>query len=151
MKRIFYCAAAIFVMLPAAVQAQDLPVPVPEEAIEPVQAEAEVPQEAAVEVEEKTAEAKAAESLIVFFSGLERAVDSAEGDCQKISDAMRDYYESHKGWISGLDYSTTSVDAQTIEALHVKAIEFGKKLSACYDQESIPEQLHRYAGLGEEW
>lgn len=157
MKRIFFSAAAIFMIFPALSEAQDLPVPAQEQAVETVKPAA-ITEETAVETTEtpvqapeKTAEMKAAEELMTFFNGLEQAVDAAEGDCQKISDAMSIYYESHKGWISGLDYSVTNVDEQTIETLHQKAVEFGKKLSACYDQESIPEQLHRYAGLGEEW
>ena len=164
MKSFISILSALFLaLMPAICSAQDIPVPA-EESVNPTEnsvlsAEtSEIPETAAENAEqqatetvEKTPKMLASEQLIQFFSGLEQAVQDANGDCQKISDAIKSYYESHQEWISGLDYATTSVDTQTIDIIHNKAVEFGKKLSACYDQKSIPEMLHRYAGLGEEW
>ena len=90
-----------------------------------------------------------AQQLITFFDGLDAAVSAHSGDCQAMSDAFREYCNTHGEWIRSLDYATTNIDMQTIQVIHEKSIEFGKKLSVCYEQNSIPELLRRYAGLGE--
>lgn len=89
-----------------------------------------------------------AAQLIAFFDGLEKA---AQGDnCEAISNAIRAYCQSHQEWIDSLDYASGNVDAATIQTIHEKAMSFGKTLSACYDEKSIPALLRRYAGLGNE-
>lgn len=135
-------------LIPMISSAQDLPVPAEETGV--TQAEASVSGEVPEEPQ-KAPEMLAAEELIAFFEGLEAAVQAANGDCLAMSDAMHKYYQSHSEWISNLDYASVNVDAQTIDIIHNKAIEFGKMLSVCYDQKSIPQQLRKYAGLGEEW
>ena len=147
--------------------AQDIPVPAEESQApaEESQAPAEVSQVPAEEAqpaetaaseqnandaaqEKPSQETQNAAQLIAFFDGLEKA---AQGDnCEVISNAIRDYCQSHQDWINSLDYASGNVDAATIQAIHEKAMSFGKKLSACYDEKSIPALLRRYAGLGNE-
>ena len=86
--------------------------------------------------------------LMAFFDGLDNAVQG--DDCEAISNAIREYCQSHQDWINSLDYVSGNVNAQTIQAIHEKAMTFGKKLSVCYDEKSIPALLRRYAGLGNE-
>ena len=96
--------------------------------------------------DQKAAQAQQlATELIAFFEGLDKAVSEKNGDCPAVSDALRDYYTAHKDWIDSLDYATVDIDAQTVDTIHNMAIELGKKLSACYDQKSIPELLRRFS------
>ena len=86
-----------------------------------------------------------ATELIAFFEGLDKAVSEKSGDCPAVSDALRDYYTAHKEWIDSLDFASADIDAQTVDTIHNMAIELGKKLSACYDQKTIPELLKRFS------
>lgn len=88
---------------------------------------------------------KLAAELIAFFEGLDKAVSEKSGDCPAVSDALRDYYAAHKEWIDSLDYVSVDIDAQAVDTIHNMAIELGKKLSACYDQKTIPELLKRFS------
>ena len=88
---------------------------------------------------------KLAAELIAFFEGLDKAVSDKSGDCPAVSDALRDYYAAHKEWIDSLDYVSVDIDAQAVDTIHNMAIELGKKLSACYDQKTIPELLKRFS------
>ncbi|MBR4985385.1 MAG: hypothetical protein IKY83_06580 [Proteobacteria bacterium] len=94
----------------------------------------------------KTAQARLlATQMIDFFDGLDRAISEHDGDCPAVSDALRDYYTAHQDWIHTLDYASVDIDAQTVDEIHARAIDLGKKLSACYDQKTIPELLKRFS------
>lgn len=106
---------------------------------------------AAVPETDKSEKSETARQMLAFFDGMIAAVDAQTGNCEAMSKALQTYYHEHQAWISSLDYATGNLDAETMAAVHEKAVAFGKKLSVCYDQKSIPSQLHRYAGMGEEF
>jgi hypothetical protein len=106
---------------------------------------------AAVLETDKSEKSETARQMLAFFDGMIAAVDAQTGNCEAMSKALQNYYHEHQAWISSLDYATGNLDAETMAAVHEKAVAFGKKLSVCYDQKSIPAQLHRYAGMGEEF
>ncbi len=109
--------------------------------------EANVPKEAPSAESQERKTATIGEQLVTFFEGLDAAV-STETDCSRISAAITVYCEKHSSWISSLDYATGNVDDETTAQIHAMALEFGKKLSSCYEEASIPTLLRRYAGMG---
>ena len=139
MKINFFIPGVICLALCAAhAQAQPLPEP---PAAEEIAAPAT---DAANDLKAEQSQKLAAE-LIAFFEGLDKAVSEKSGDCSAVSDALRDYYAAHKEWIDSLDYVSVDIDAQAVDTIHNMAIELGKKLSACYDQKTIPELLKRFS------
>lgn len=139
MKINFFIPGVICLTLFAAhAQAQPLPEP---PAAEEIAAPAT---DAANDLKAEQSQKLAAE-LIAFFEGLDKAVSEKSGDCPAVSDALRDYYAAHKEWIDSLDYVSVDIDAQAVDTIHNMAIELGKKLSACYDQKTIPELLKRFS------
>ncbi|MBQ4360866.1 MAG: hypothetical protein II767_11485 [Proteobacteria bacterium] len=139
MKINFFIPGVICLALFAAhAQAQSLPEP---PAAEEIAAPAT---DAANDLKAEQSQKLAAE-LIAFFEGLDKAVSDKSGDCPAVSDALRDYYAAHKEWIDSLDYVSVDIDAQAVDTIHNMAIELGKKLSACYDQKTIPELLKRFS------
>lgn len=139
MKINFFIPGVICLALFAAhAQAQPLPEP---PAAEEIAAPAT---DAANDLKAEQSQKLAAE-LIAFFEGLDKAVSEKSGDCPAVSDALRDYYAAHKEWIDSLDYVSIDIDAQAVDTIHNMAIELGKKLSACYDQKTIPELLKRFS------
>ena len=139
MKINFFIPGVICLALFAAhAQAQPLPEP---PAAEEIAAPAT---DAANDLKAEQSQKLAAE-LIAFFDGLDKAVSDKSGDCPAVSDALRDYYAAHKEWIDSLDYVSVDIDAQAVDTIHNMAIELGKKLSACYDQKTIPELLKRFS------
>lgn len=139
MKINFFIPGVICLALFAAhAQAQPLPEP---PAAEEIAAPAT---DAANDLKAEQSQKLAAE-LIAFFEGLDKAVSDKSGDCPAVSDALRDYYAAHKEWIDSLDYVSVDIDAQAVDTIHNMAIELGKKLSACYDQKTIPELLKRFS------
>lgn len=139
MKINFFIPGVICLALFAAhAQAQPLPEP---PAAEEIAAPAT---DAANDLKAEQSQKLAAE-LIAFFDGLDKAVSEKSGDCPAVSDALRDYYAAHKEWIDSLDYVSVDIDAQAVDTIHNMAIELGKKLSACYDQKTIPELLKRFS------
>lgn len=139
MKINFFIPGVICLALFAAhAQAQPLPEP---PAAEEIAAPAT---DAANDLKAEQSQKLAAE-LIAFFEGLDKAVSEKSGDCPAVSDALRDYYAAHKEWIDSLDYVSVDIDAQAVDTIHNMAIELGKKLSACYDQKTIPELLKRFS------
>ena len=139
MKINFFIPGVICLALFAAhAQAQPLPEP---PAAEEIAAPAT---DAANDLKAEQSQKLAAER-IAFFEGLDKAVSEKSGDCPAVSDALRDYYAAHKEWIDSLDYVSVDIDAQAVDTIHNMAIELGKKLSACYDQKTIPELLKRFS------
>ena len=139
MKINFFIPGVICLALFAAhAQAQPLPEP---PAAEEIAAPAT---DAANDLKAEQSQKLAAE-LIAFFEGLDKAISDKSGDCPAVSDALRDYYAAHKEWIDSLDYVSVDIDAQAVDTIHNMAIELGKKLSACYDQKTIPELLKRFS------
>ena len=139
MKINFFIPGVICLALFAAhAQAQPLPEP---PAAEEIAAPAT---DAANDLKAEQSQKLAAE-LIAFFEGLDKAISEKSGDCPAVSDALRDYYAAHKEWIDSLDYVSVDIDAQAVDKIHNMAIELGKKLSACYDQKTIPELLKRFS------
>lgn len=139
MKINFFIPGVICLALFAAhAQAQPLPEP---PAAEEIAAPAT---DAANDLKAEQSQKLAAE-LIAFFEGLDKAISEKSGDCPAVSDALRDYYAAHKEWIDSLDYVSVDIDAQAVDTIHNMAIELGKKLSACYDQKTIPELLKRFS------
>ena len=166
MKKWFVSLALVACSFPfLTANAQDIPIPAEAESAD-AQAVADTTETpAAAEPADapataETADAPAAETrrkepanayavqLIEFFDGLEKAASG--DDCQLISNTIQDYCQKHQAWIDQLDYASGNIDTQTMERIHEKAIAFGKKLSACYDQKSIPALLRQYAGLGKD-
>lgn len=157
-------------LIPLSVFCQESLEPAEEEASEPAQeaeptsTEAVSSEEAAqaeaisvssetVNQEESSSESQASkpltisQQLVTFFEGLNAAV-SSESDCQRMSAAITTYCEKHSSWISSLDYATGNVNDETMARIHEMALEFGKKLSSCYEEASIPNLLRQYAGMG---
>ncbi|MBQ8038227.1 MAG: hypothetical protein IJ268_14655 [Proteobacteria bacterium] len=154
MKVKFFISGMICLAL-CATQAQAQPAPAPEIPAQAAPAH-EIPAQALSDnatdaTSQSPEDAKAAQSrmlaaqMLEFFDGLDKAVSEKSGDCQAVSDTLRDYCAERQQWIDSLDYASADIDAQTVDAIHAKAIELGKKLSACYDQKSIPELLKRFA------
>ena len=82
--------------------------------------------------------------LIHFFDELIATVRAQEGNCEPMTDALRDYCQAHRDWIHSLDYVTENASEQTVAAIREKAVELGKLLSSCYDGRSatvIPKIL----------
>ena len=157
MKRFTIGMSLMMFAMADPVNAQEIPVPAEE--TQPVEAaisetntvlpDQNTPDQNSNDVDQETSsEEKQDVQLIAFFDGLDNAVQGE--DCEAISNAIREYCQSHQDWINSLDYVSGNVDAQTIQAIHEKAMSFGKKLSVCYDEKSIPALLRRYAGLGNE-
>ena len=159
MKRFTIGMSLVMFAMAGSVNAQEIPVPAEE--AQPVETSVSEPnagvpdpnandvgQETPSEETQTPPEETQDTQLMAFFDGLDNAVQG--DDCEAISNAIREYCQSHQDWINSLDYVSGNVNAQTIQAIHEKAMTFGKKLSVCYDEKSIPALLRRYAGLGNE-
>lgn len=125
--------------------AQDATVNILEPVTPPAPAESQPVPEPAAPAALPAAKTATPEEMVAFFKGLDEAVSAHEGDCKAMSGALSQYYAAHQSWIDSLDFATVNADAQVIEQLRTMAEAFGKKLSTCYDEKSIPAQLKRYA------
>jgi len=87
------------------------------------------------------AEVGMAWKLVSMTESLVIEVQSHEGDCEAMKEALQNSLKQNEAFMKSLDYATEQADEAAINRIHDSAVKLGTLLGACYDDQELQSLL----------